>query len=110
MLMLEERIVNRVSECGGCKLTDVAPDLIDDLKRLVAEQDDGWEEAQSILNDDLADDIVSAIERLIAAKQLVEVEFFLPGTPHRVKSFLLPKGSTLIVKPAEATEEDANND
>jgi hypothetical protein len=62
------------------------------------------------MNDDLADDIVSAIERLIAAKKLVEVEFLLPGTPHRVKSFLLPKGSTLIVKPAEATEEDANND
>ena len=110
MLMLEERIVNRVSECGGCKLTDVAPDLIDDLKRLVAKQGDGWEEAQSILNDDLADDIVSAIDRLVAAKQLVEVEFLLPGTPHRVKSFLLPKGSTLIVKPAEAMEEDDNND
>ena len=81
MLMVEERIVNLVSECGGCKLTDVAPDLIDDLKRLVAEQGDGWEEAQSMLNDDLADDIVSAIERLIAAKQLVEVEF-LPRKPH----------------------------
>jgi len=45
--MVEERIVNLVSECGGCKLTDVAPDLIDDLKRLVAEQGDGWEEAAS---------------------------------------------------------------
>ena len=108
--MLEERIVNLVRECGGCKLTDVAPDLIDDLKTLVAEKGAGWEEAQSILNDDLADDIVSAIERLIAAKQLVEVEFLLPDTPHRVKSFLLPKGSTLIVKPAKAMEEDADND
>jgi hypothetical protein len=44
--MVEERIVNLVSECGGCKLTDVAPDLIDDLKRLVAEQGDGWEESR----------------------------------------------------------------
>ena len=32
-MMLEERIVNLVRECGGCKLTDVAPDLIDDLKK-----------------------------------------------------------------------------
>ena len=42
--------------------------------------------------------VIGAIDELVAAGELVEIEYILPAMTYRTKSFLFPKGTTMTVK------------
>lgn len=61
-----------VEEKQGCKATELAADV-----RIATS----------------GRDLPSAIQRLVFAGDLVEIEYILPKLNFRIKSFLLPKGT-----------------
>lgn len=43
-------------------------------------------------------EFLAVVEELIKQGEIVEVEYILPHMPYRIKSFLLPKGTKVIIK------------
>ncbi len=41
-------------------------------------------------------DVIKMIEELCIERELVEIEYILPNMTYRIKSFLLPKGTTVL--------------
>lgn len=75
---LEEAIIRRVTELQGCKITSLVVDLTDQFSDEIRQ-------------------VSEIVDRLIAEKKLVEVEYVLPALSYRAKSFLLPAGSSVCV-------------
>jgi len=44
------------------------------------------------------DEVSGLIDKMVDAGMIIEVEYTLPAMPYRVKSFLLPKGTTFAIR------------
>lgn len=79
MNLLTAAIIRRVTELQGCKATELAADP--EIARLAGS------------------DFVASLMEAVESGEVVEIEYTLPNLSYRVKSFLLPKGTSLrIVK------------
>ena len=74
----KQMIVDTVTQKQGCKATELMGE------RAVV---------QAML--DANSDTITAIEDLVKSGELVEIEYILPTIPYRIKSFLLPRGSSV---------------
>lgn len=52
-------------------------------------------ESKSTINEDI--DVIALLKEIVDSRELVEVEYVLPNMEHRIKSFLLPKGSSVAL-------------
>jgi len=74
---VKNEIVSIVESLQGCKATRLAMDAA----RLP----------------DCPDDFPTLLQELINSGEVVEVEYTLPNMPYRIKSFLLPKGTSVNI-------------
>lgn len=72
---------------AGIKQTELVVKVVSDLFK----GEDGGIESDF-------DSIVSVIKELIDRGEILELEYTLPHLSYRIKSFLLPKGSSITVK------------
>lgn len=81
---LKESIVEAVSSKQGCKDMELfgVPEITTFLKDIVEFSNIG---------------IDSIIDELVKGGKLVEIEYTLPQMPYRVKSFLLPAGTHIMI-------------
>ena len=71
-------IVKVVANVQGCKATELA--------------------ANTAIALGVGQDLPKYLEELVRDDELIELEYTVPSIPYRLKSFLLPKGSTGCIK------------
>ena len=79
---IKDAIVERVTANQGMKATQLAAEA--DL---------------AIEANPFMDDIPEMYEELVREGRLLEIEYVLPNLPFRTKSFYLPAGTTISVRP-----------
>ena len=81
----KDQLATIIREKQGCKATDLLG-------------------SKAVLEIILADHpLLDLIEELVSEGRLVEVEYYLADLPYRVKSFLLPEGTTIHGDPRKET-------
>lgn len=85
--MLKETIVKVIAEKGPLKATELPVQM--EIRLLLR-----GEECCST-------DLLEALEELVVAGEIIEVEYALPHMDYRIKSLYFPKGSQIVVR-AEA--------
>lgn len=80
-MTLEQEIIRVVTEKNGCKAAEVACHL----------------NPETLMRPDLmADGFIAALDRLVESGEIVSVDYTLPDSEWRGRSFLLPKGSRVF--------------
>lgn len=78
---IKEVLVRIVNDKQGTKATLLVVELMQELH------------LQNLSIDEDVD-VPNLIQELVSEGELLEIEYILPNIPYRVKSFLLPKGSS----------------
>jgi len=78
---IKKAIKEIVEARQGCKATELVVFIAEERPELLV----------------VLGEVIEAVDELIHEGEIVEVEYILPTMDYRVKSFLLPKGTQIIV-------------
>ena len=84
---VRNRIVNIVNNIQGLKAAELVVKLMEVLRE---------ENLQYVLHEH---SVTILVDELVKEGELVEVEYILPGMLYRIKSFLLPASTQVILSP-----------
>lgn len=77
MSTLEEDIIEKIEELGGCKTTELIASL-------------AWKPGFC--------NIPNIIEKLVQEGRILEIEYVLPSQDYRIKHFVFPVGTELVIR------------
>ena len=80
---IKTEIVNRINSTQGCKLVELIPSL-----------------SKEVILSCSHDDLMLAIDELVAAEEIRAIEYVLRDLPYRVKTFLLPPCESIEIVPS----------
>lgn len=80
-MSLKEAIIEAVTRMQGCKTMDLFGD----------------EDVLGLLSTEIEMSLSEVVQILVNEGELVEVEYILPARDYRIKSFLLPKGTKVVM-------------